>query len=267
MNELVFVGLGLQDEKGISLQGIEECKRADSIFLELYTNMLPGFSAKRFEKLLGKRVQFISRNDLEEENGVVVLSAAEEGKTVFLVPGDPLIATTHVTLRIAAKKRGIDTRVVHGASIISAVIGLSGLQNYKFGKTVTIPFPENFSVTPYNVIKQNKLLGLHTLCLLDLKVDRKRFLTINEALALLSEMEQRRKEKIVTPTTIVLGVARAGSKNPTVKADCMKKLLKLDFGGPPQSLIFPGDLHFMEAEALVTLAGAPEALRRATNEY
>jgi diphthine synthase len=259
--------LGLHDEKGISLQGVEECKGADSIFLELYTNMLPGFSAKRFEKLLGKKVQFISRNDLEEEDGVVVLSAAEKGKTVFLVPGDPLIATTHVTLRIAAKKRGIETRVVHGASIISAVIGLSGLQNYKFGKTVTIPFPENFSETPYNVIKQNKLLGLHTLCLLDLTVDRERFLTINEALTLLSKTERRRKEKIVTPTAIVLGVARAGSKNPTVKAACIKELLKLDFGGPPQSLIFPGELHFMEAEALVALAGAPEALRRATDEY
>jgi diphthine synthase len=267
LNELVFVGLGLHDEKGISLQGIEECKRADSIFLELYTNRLSGFSAKRFEKLLGRKVLFISRNDLEEENGVTILSAAEEGKTVFLVPGDPLIATTHVTLRIAAKKRGIETRVVHGASIISAVIGLSGLQNYKFGKTVTIPFPEISSETPYNVIKQNKLLGLHTLCLLDLKVERKQFLTINEALALLSETEQRRKEKIVSPATIVLGVARAGSKNPTVKADCIKELLKLDFGGPPQSLIFPGELHFMEAEALVTLAGAPEALRRAKNEY
>jgi diphthine synthase len=229
--------------------------------------VLPGFSAKRFEKLLRKKVHFISRNNLEEESGAIILSAAEEGKTVFLVPGDPLIATTHVTLRIAAKKRGIETRVIHGASIISAVIGLSGLQNYKFGKTVTIPFPENFSDTPYNVIKQNKLLGQHTLCLLDLKVDRKRFLTINEALALLSKTEQRRKEKIITPNAIVLGVARAGSKNPTVKAGCIKELLKLDFGGPPQSLIFPGELHFMEAEALVTLAGAPEALRRASNEY
>jgi diphthamide biosynthesis methyltransferase len=37
-----------------------------------------------------------------------------------------------------------------------------------------------------------------------------------------------------------------------------------DFGGPPYSLIFPGKLHFMEAEALKVLGGAPETLRTAS---
>lgn len=264
MKELVFVGLGLHDEKGISLQGLEEAKTADHAFMELYTSFLPNFSTKRFEALVNKQVRIVSRRDLEEENGALILNAAEKGKTVFLVPGDPFIATTHMALRIEAKKRGIKTRIVHGASVISAIIGLSSLHNYKFGKTVTIPFPENFSETPYNVIAQNKKRGLHTLCLLDLKVDEKRFLSINEALTLLSEIEQKRKEGIVTPSTIAVGVARAGSSNPTLKADYIKALSKHDFGEPPQSLIFPSELHFMEAEALVTLAGAPETLRRIT---
>ena len=262
LSELVFVGLGLHNEKGISLQGIEEAKTADHIFLELYTNLLPDFSTQRLEAIIGKKVQVLLRHELEEENGALILKAAEKGKTVFLVPGDPLIATTHVTLRIEAEKRGVKTRIIHGASIISAIIGLSGLHNYKFGKTVTIPFPENFSETPYNVIAQNKKLGLHTLCLLDLKIDEKRFLTINEALTTLLEIEQKRKEGIITPNTIAIGVARAGSNTPTLKADHVKALSKHDFGEPPQSLIFPGELHFMEAEALVTLAGAPETLRR-----
>jgi diphthine synthase len=192
------------------------------------------------------------------------LNAAEKGKTVFLVPGDPFIATTHMTLRIEAEKRDIKTRIVHGASVISAIIGLSGLHNYKFGKTVTIPFPENFSETPYNVIAQNKKRGLHTLCLLDLKADEKRFLSINEALSLLLRIEQKRKKRIVTPKTVAVGVARAGSNAPTLKADYVKELSKYDFGDPPQSLIFLGDLHFMETEALVALAGAPETLRRLT---
>jgi diphthine synthase len=262
LKELVFVGLGLHDEKGVSLNGIEEIKTADRIFLELYTNLLPYFSIERFEAIVGKKVQMLQRYNLEEKNGALILDATENGKTVFLVPGDPLIATTHVTLRIEAEKRGVKTRIVHGASIISAVIGLSGLHNYKFGKTVTVPFPENFSETPYNVIAQNKKFGLHTLCLLDLKVDEKRFLNINKALTFLSEIEQKRNKGIITPKTIAVGVARAGSNNPTVKADYLEKLSKHDFGDPPQSLVFPGELHFMEAEALVTLAGAPETLRR-----
>jgi diphthine synthase len=139
---------------------------------------------------------------------------------------------------------------------------LSGLHNYKFGKTVTIPFPENFSETPYNVIAQNKKLGLHTLCLLDLKADEKRFLSIKEGLALLLESEQKRKKRIVTPSTLAVGVARVGSNEPVLKADFVKRLLKFDFGEPPHSLIFLGQLHFMEAEALVAFAGAPAKLRR-----
>ena len=262
MKELVFVGLGLHNEKGISLQGIEETKAADYVFMELYTNILPNFSTKRFEAIVNKQVRIVSRQDLEEENGAIILNASEKGKTVFLIPGDPFVATTHVALRIEAEKRGVKTRIVHGASVISAIIGLSGLHNYKFGKTVTIPFPENFSETPYTVIAQNKKLGLHTLCLLDIKADAKRFLSINEALTSLLEIEQKRKEAIVTADTIAVGVARAGSNAPTLKAGSIKELVKHDFGDPPQSLIFPGDLHFMEAEALVALAGAPERVSR-----
>lgn len=262
MKELVFVGLGLHDEKGVSLQALEEIKTADYVFAELYTNFLPHLSIKRFEAMIKKQIHVVSRRDLEEENGALILNTAETGKTVFLVPGDPFIATTHVTLRIEAEKRGIKTRIVPGASVISAVIGLSGLHNYKFGKTVTIPFPENFSETPYNVIAQNRSLGLHTLCLLDIKVDEKRFLSINEALKMLLAIEQKRKDGIVTPATLAVGVARAGGRRPTLKADYIKTLLEHDFGDPPQSLIFPAELHFMEAEALVVLAGAPKTLRR-----
>jgi diphthine synthase len=263
LKELVFVGLGLHDEKGISLRGLEETKTADHAFIELYTSLLPDFSIERFEALAGKQVHVLSRHHLEEENGIPILDAAEKGKTVFLVPGDPFIATTHMTLRIEAEKRGIKTRIIHGASIISAIIGLSGLHNYKFGKTVTIPFPENNSETPYNIIAQNKKLGLHTLCLLDIKTDEKRFLHINEALTLLLEVEQKKKLGITTPEALAIGIARAGSNTPALKADTIKNLLTYDFGRPPQSLIFPGELHFMEVEALIALAGAPATLRSA----
>jgi len=261
LKELVFVGLGLHDEKGISLRGLEETKTADHVFMELYTSLLPDFSLKHFETLSGKQVQLVSRSNLEEENGALILNAAEKSKAVLLVPGDPFIATTHVTLRIEAEKRGIQTRIIHGASIISAIIGLSGLHNYKFGKTVTIPFPENFSETPYNVIAQNKKLGLHTLCLLDIKADEKRFLSIPKGLELLLRIEQKRKKRIATPNTLAIGIARVGSQAPVLKAGIIKKLLNYDFGDPPHSLIFPGKLHFMEAEALMAFAGAPAKVR------
>ncbi len=262
MNELVFIGLGLNDEKGISLKGLEETKSADHIFMETYTSLMPDFSLERLEELCNRKIQEVSRSDLEDKNGTVILEAAKRGKTVFLVPGDPFIATTHVTLRIDAEKQGIKTRIVHGASIMSAIISLSGLHNYKFGKTVTIPFPENFSETPYNVIAQNKKMGLHTLCLLDLKAVEKQFLGINQAIKMLLSVEEKNKKGVITQDTVAVGVARAGSNNPCLKADFLKDLVLFDFGEPPYSLIFPGDLHFMEVDSLIAFAGAPAGFRR-----
>ena len=262
MNELVFIGLGLNDEKGITVKGLEETKSSDHVFMETYTSLMPDFSLARLEVLCGKKIHVLSRRDLEDENGIQILQAAKAGKTVFLVPGDPFIATTHVTLRVDAEKQGIKTRIIHGTSIMSAIVSLSGLHNYKFGKTVTVPFPENFSETPYNVIAQNKKAGLHTLCLLDLKATEKLFLSINQAITMLREVEEKKKQGVITPDTVAVGVARAGGNNPTLKADFVKDLVNFDFGEPPFSLIFPGELHFMEVDSLIAFAGAPAGFRR-----
>lgn len=264
MKELIFIGLGLQDENGVSLHGLEETKTANKIFIEQYTSLMSGFSLTHLEQLTGKPIQKITRRELEEENGTKILNSAKQGKTVFLIPGDPFIATTHVTLRIEAKKQNIKTRVIHGASIISAIIGLSGLHNYKFGKTVTIPFKENASETPYNVIAQNKQLGLHTLCLLDIKPEENRYLLIDEALKQLLNAEKRKKQRAITEKTLSVGLARAGSDNPMLKADYAPRLAEYDFGAPPHSLIIPGTLHFMETEALIVLADAPKTIKEAT---
>jgi diphthine synthase len=96
------------------------------------------------------------------------------------------------------------------------------------------------------------------MCYLDIKAEEKRYLTVNEALKTLLELEEHKKEQVVTPRTLVVGVARAGSPQPTVKAGFIEKVVNYEFGAPPHTLIFPGKLHFMEAEALMTLADAPQ---------
>ncbi|MGE5533474.1 MAG: diphthine synthase, partial [Bacillota bacterium] len=123
-------------------------------------------------------------------------------------------------------------------------------------------FPENFSETPYNVIAQNKQIGLHTLCLLDLKANENEYLSINQALKMLLEVEQKKKLHIIRPDTVAVGIARAGNRNPTLKADFVNGLENFDFGEPPYSLIIPGELHFMEVEALMAFGGAPATFRR-----
>jgi len=263
LGELVFVGLGLFDEKDISPRGVEEMKRANVIFAEFYTNIMPGLSFQKLERIAGKQIRIVSRRTLEEEDGKPLLQEAKKKKAAFLVPGDPLIATTHVDLRIRAEKQGIKTRVIHGASIVSAVVGLSGLQNYKYGRSVTIPFPQNgfVSETPYKVILENRVMGLHTLCYLDIKAEEQRYMTLKDGLRSLLDVEKRKKAHAIMLSTLVLGVARAGSDNPIVKAGYLGDLMNHDFGDPPHTLVFPAKLHFMEAEALITLAGAPEQIR------
>jgi diphthine synthase len=261
VQEIIFIGLGLNDEKGISLQGLEETKTADSVFIELYTSLLPDFSKKHLETITHKHIQELKRTDIEEKNAQKLIEAAKKGKTVLLVPGDPLIATTHIAIRLEANKSKIHTRIIHAASIVSAAIGLSGLHNYKFGKSVTIPFPDNPSETPYTTITQNKELGLHTLCLLDIRAEQKQYLTISNALTMLLDNEKKRKKNTVTSETLAIGIARVGSKNPIVKADLVTNLLRHNFGDPPHTIIFPGKLHFIEAEALTTFANAPRNVR------
>jgi diphthine synthase len=91
-------------------------------------------------------------------------------------------------------------------------------------------------------------------------VENRRFLSIRDALNGLLDVGAKRKKMAVTEETLVVGVARAGSSDPTVKAGFIRGILNYDFRGPPYSLIFPGKLHFMEAEALTVLAGATEGL-------
>lgn len=261
---LSFVGLGLYDEEGLSLKGLEEVRGADLLFAELYTSFMPGLSVSRLEVLAGKRVRILSRRDLEEDAEPILLEPAKAMRVCLLVPGDPMTATTHVDLRLRAEAMGVATRVVHAASIETAAPAAAGLQSYKFGRSVTVPFIEGCSLpgSIYDYCRDNKALGLHTLILLDLRVEEGRFMSIPEALMILSRLEESRGEGVFPGDRLMVGMARLGGPDAVVKADRLEELMDFEFGGPPYTLIAPGRLHFMEAEALKVLAGAPEEVFR-----
>src|SRR5437867_3947759 len=115
MGELVFIGLGLFDEKDITVKGLEAAKVADFVFAEFYTSSLRGTTLETLRLMVGKPIRVLSRKDLEQ--GSEVLEAARHGTVALLVPGDPMAATTHVELRLRANEEGIRTRIVHGPSI------------------------------------------------------------------------------------------------------------------------------------------------------
>ncbi|MBP1908625.1 diphthine synthase [Methanolobus bombayensis] len=257
---LTFIGLGLFDGKDISLKGLEAIKNADMVFVEFYTSRLMGSSLEELESLYGKKVNLLSREDVEISPDW--LAEAKDKNVAFLTGGDTMVSTTHVDLRLRAKDLGIESKLIHGSSIASAICGLSGLQNYRFGKASTIPHPFTssrgvtvVSETPYDTIKLNKEHNMHTLVFLDIDKD-KGYMTVNQALSLLLEVEEKRGEGVME-NAIAVGIARAGSEAPVVKAGYAHDLKKEDFGEPLHILVIPASLHFIEAEALVKLLGAP----------
>jgi diphthine synthase len=254
---LIFIGLGLYDEKDISLKGLEEIKHSDKVFAEFYTAKLAGTNIDKIEKIIGKKIKVLSR--AETENGDKIIDSAMKENVVFLTCGDPMTATTHVDLRLRAIEKGIKTKIIHGSSIVTAVSGLLGLQNYKFGRTTTLAYPEKnyFPTSPYDVIKDNKKMGLHSLVLLDIQADKNKFMTANEGLKLLIEMEEKKQEKIFDEDSVFCVVAGAGSEEPMVSAGVFKDLVKKDFGSGLHTIVVPGRLHFMEVKALEILAQLP----------
>lgn len=258
MGSLTFIGLGLNDERGITLSGLEAAMAADILYLEHYTSLLPELSLPKLERMVGKPIKLCTRSDLEETPNDSILQDAFSNDVVLLVPGDPMAATTHVDLNLRARKKKIETRQIHGVSIISAATSLCGLQIYKFGKTVTIPFNSKsyHPETPYKVIEENLQRELHSLVLLDVDAEAERYLSVSEGLEYLKILETKFNSGVVLPSTLAVGLARVGSSRPTVRCEPVDKLLTHDFGGPPHTLIFPGRLHFIEEDALRVLIGA-----------
>lgn len=258
MGELIFIGIGLWDENDITIKGLNEIKNCDCIFAEFYTSIV-GVGKKKLEETFGKEIKVLGREEVEQ--GKIILEEARKNKVCFLTPGDPMTATTHIDLRLRAIEMGIKTKIVHGISIFTAAAGLLGLQTYKFGRTTTLVTPKEnfFPHSPYEVIKENKERGLHTLILLD--IENGRCMSANEGIEILLEIERERGEDILSKSIMAV-VARASSPNPFIKANYPSILLKEKFGMPPHCIVVPGKLHFMEAKSLVTLAGAPKEIEK-----
>lgn len=263
---LYFVGLGLFDEKDISLKGLEVLKSVDIVYAEFFTSKLFGSNFEAIENLIGKKINVLSRPEVEEEN--IFLKKAINQNIALICGGDPLIATTHTDFLVEAKKKGINTEVIHGASILSSAPGISGLQAYKFGKVTTIPFPDAnfFPHSPYLAIADNLANNSHTLVLLDIQAHNDRYMSVNEGLKYLMKVKEDliatdKGDKVaIDEETLAIGIARVGSKDFIIKADKIADLIEYDFGGPLHCIAIPSNLHIVEAEYLVEVCNAPEKI-------
>ena len=242
---LYVIGIGLGDEKDISVRGLEIVRKCNFVYLETYTSRL-SCDLKTLEDFYGKKVIPADR-DLVEKRPEEIFGKAKENDVALLIIGDVFSATTHTAFVQAARKAEIEVKIVHNASVITAV-GDTGLSLYKFGKTASIPFENKEVEAPYDVLLENK--DKHTLFLLDLDPQREIFMNIKEAMEYLLSVEEKRKENIFTNETMTVVCCQLGSIDEQIVYGKVKDLLKQKFTKYPQCLIVPGKLHFMEEEFL-----------------
>jgi diphthine synthase len=264
MGKLSFVGLGL-GPRGVSLEGLREIRESDICYVEYYTTPQELELLTTLEKESGKDLTVVDRVFVED--GGSILRDARAKNVALAVPGDPLIATTHNELRVRAIKDGIETRVIHGATVASALASASGLHYYKFGRTITMTresVSKAFQV--YQLVHQNLLEGSHTLVLLEYDVEGRAGLNPGEAIRGLLAAEESYKRGVVNGDTLGLVLSRIGREGARFDAGPFSKLEELDYGFPPFSLIIPGDLHFTEVESISAVFAVPQERIRGNSE-
>ncbi len=225
----------------LTLEGYNAAKKC-MVYLEVYTSFLKT-PVELLEKIVQKKITVLTRKDVEETQKF--LKEAKTTDVALLVVGDPLVATTHAEIIIEARKQNIKTKIIHNSSVYSAVAE-TGLQIYKFGKTVTIPYPQKgFQPTSfYETIQKNKSMGAHTLVLLDIQEDQKRYMNPKEAIKILQDQGY---------TGELVCISRLGLKDQNIVYGTLEELQSLDahyWGAPPHCLVVPSSLHFKEEEFL-----------------
>jgi len=236
---LYLIGLGLSDGD-VSLKALDAMKKCDAIYCELYTSHWMG-DLNKLSKTIGKKIDVLERGKVESE---FLITDAKNKNVALLIPGDPLTATTHMQLIMDAKKNNVQTEIIHASSIYT-VIAESGLQLYKFGRATTLAMPQQnyFPESPYDVIAENRKMGLHTLVLLDIPT------TARKGIEVLLELEDRKKKGIIRDDMIAC--CRLGSTQKVIRCGNADSLIKdKELDATPAVLLIPGKLHFAEEEAL-----------------
>ncbi len=264
LGRLSFVGLGL-GARGITLEGVTELKFADIVYLEYYTTPHEPQLLKELQSATGKRPIVVDREFVED--GARILSDAKGKKVALAVLGDPMIATTHNELRARAIRGGVETRVVHSATILSAAASASGLHSYKLSRTVTITLESVNKLTQtYHLLHKNLLEGAHTLLLLEYDVQSGEGVTPPDAMAGLFLAEGNFKRGVVNNQTFAIVLSRVGREDSALAAGSFADLSKRGFGEPPHCMIIPGKLHFTEVEAISAVFSIEESKVRSNSD-
>ena len=249
---IIFAGLGL-NENTITREIIETIKNADKIYFERYTSPPMPYNEYKFDF----QYEQVGREFIE--NGNKIIEESKNNTVVLLTYGNPMIATTHMDLRMRAEKAGIHTQILHNSSITTVLPGETGLHSYKFGRITTLMTKSKIApLSVYDVILNNLLSGLHSTVLLEYNLDEDEYLDPIEAIKQLLGIEKEQKKQIINKLSTIIIASRIGMDKQKIYCGNVNELLKKQYDKPPYTIIIPSKLHFTEIEALVQLFGIKE---------
>lgn len=249
---LWFVGLGISGFDGLGTETVKILKKADVVFLELFTSPIARSELAKIKKNV--KGEFKTATRWMVEDGKAILKDAKKKNVVLASYGDPYIATTHVELRTRAIMEKIKTTTIHAASAITSLIGECGLHHYKIGKPVTMMKDKQSMPSVYYTIYNNLINGSHTVVILEYNHDSDFFLNPKDALLNLLSIESEQKRNVVNESTFAIVASRIGTKTQKITAGKIFNLKKTEFGNPPHTIIITGSMHFTETDALKVLA-------------
>lgn len=246
---LYLIGAGIASGD-IPFRALEILKRSE-VFVENYTAFMSGPYLAKLSELAGKDLKSLERRDLEEDAKRIV-RAAKDGDVAVLTGGDPLVATTHKILYIEARKQGVDVEVVHSSSIISAAIGESGLDFYRFGQITTIPeWSEHYRpVSFYEVIERNTRNGLHSLVLLDYSEASRSSMKVAQALNELEEAEKHYRKGVINSDSSIIVMVNLSHENEQRLFGALGRIKNRGFERGPAVIIIPSKMSDVEKEVI-----------------
>jgi diphthine synthase len=226
INMLFFIGLGLNKEQ-ITSEALQALENSDKVYIENYTSNYADNDLDIYEKKMKFKFHRIYREE-SEQGFSEIIKEAKTKKIAFCVFGNITSATTHSSIINDAKKAKVKISMIPGISIFSVIPMLTGLEEYRFGRTISIVKPvENYSPTSFfDYILQNMQNGLHTICLLDIKIDKnsKYFMQPYEAAARLLEIAN--EKDIETKNWKVFVVSGACSRHEKIGLTTLRELTK-----------------------------------------
>ena len=250
---LWLIGIGPGDLDHITERARRVAKGCSKRYLEGYTAILPPTEEKRLESVVGPWEKLM-RDGVESPKSM--LDEARSGAVALLVVGDPMQATTHIDLEERCAEEGIGFHVIPGLTATALAVSLSGLQSYRFGRQVTIPFSDGdyLPTSPFEMICRNKEAGMHTLALLDLDptgmgLEQPRPMTPSEAVDHLVRMNEKVEEfdELVEEWGGLL-LSDLGTEEERVISGSLGDLSQMK-GGHIHALIIAAEFSGLEAEA------------------